>query len=150
MAAKLSGGGGRYAARQNADINVTPFVDILMVLLVIFMVAVPTAVTSLKVDLPPPSFDKPTAKPVVITIQNSGALYLAGQATKLDALSGDLAARFKADHVLVYAAGTCRLCEAVGAGMRMRFIDRDRRILEQSPTREVPPLEARVLHCTLQ
>jgi biopolymer transport protein ExbD len=97
MAAKLSGGGGRHAIRQNADINVTPFVDILMVLLVIFMVAVPTAVTSLKVDLPPPSFDKPTAKPVVITIQDSGALFLAGQATRLDALSGDLTARFKAD-----------------------------------------------------
>lgn len=97
MAAKLSGGGGRHAIRQNADINVTPFVDILLVLLVIFMVAVPTAVTSLKVDLPPPSFDKPTTKPVVITIQNSGALFLAGQATKLDTLSGDLSARFAAD-----------------------------------------------------
>jgi biopolymer transport protein ExbD len=53
MAAKLSGGGGAYAVRQNADINVTPFVDILLVLLIIFMVAVPMAVTSIKIDLPP-------------------------------------------------------------------------------------------------
>ncbi len=97
MAAKLSVSGGRHAIRQNADINVTPFVDILLVLLVIFMIAVPAAVTSLKVDLPPPSFATPAAKPVVITIQNSGALFLAGQATKLDTLSGDLSHRFVAD-----------------------------------------------------
>jgi biopolymer transport protein ExbD len=97
MAAKLSGGGGRYAVRQNADINVTPFVDILMVLLVIFMVAVPTAVTSIRLDLPPASKDVPPGKPIAIAIQTSGALFLAGQATRLDTLAGDLSARFKAD-----------------------------------------------------
>jgi biopolymer transport protein ExbD len=55
MAAKLAGngGGGRYAIHQNADINVTPFVDILLVLLIIFMVAVPIATTSIKLDMPP-------------------------------------------------------------------------------------------------
>ena len=97
MAAKLSGGGGRYAARQNADINVTPFVDILMVLLVIFMVAVPTAVTSIKLDMPLASSRTTPTKPVAIAIQNSGALFLAGQATRLDTLARDLSARFQAD-----------------------------------------------------
>jgi biopolymer transport protein ExbD len=97
MAAKLSGGGGRYAVRQNADINVTPFVDILMVLLVIFMVAVPTAVTSIKLDMPLASNAVPPGKPVAIAIQTSGALFLAGQATRLDTLAGDLNARFAAD-----------------------------------------------------
>lgn len=97
MAAKLSGGGGRYAVRQNADINVTPFVDILMVLLVIFMVAVPTAVTSIKLDMPPASDAAPPGKPVAISIQASGALFLAGQATRLDTLARDLGARFNAN-----------------------------------------------------
>jgi biopolymer transport protein ExbD len=97
MAAKLSGGGGRYAVRQNADINVTPFVDILMVLLVIFMVAVPTAVTSIKLDLPPLSDQVAPSKPVAIAIQTSGALFLAGQATRLDTLAQDLTARFQAN-----------------------------------------------------
>jgi len=97
MAAKLSGGGGRYAARQNADINVTPFVDILMVLLVIFMVAVPTAVTSIKLDMPLASSLTTPAEPVSIAIQNSGALLLSGQATRLDTLTEDLTARFQAD-----------------------------------------------------
>ena len=44
MAAKLSGsGGGRYDLGQNSEINVTPFVDVMLVLLIIFMVAAPLA-----------------------------------------------------------------------------------------------------------
>ena len=98
MAAKLSGGGGgRYAIRQNADINVTPFVDILLVLLIIFMVAVPTAVTSIKVDLPPARQEASPQKPVLIAIQASGALFLAGQPTSPQALARDLSARFVAE-----------------------------------------------------
>jgi biopolymer transport protein ExbD len=42
MGAKLSGsGGGRYEVEQNSEINVTPFVDVMLVLLIIFMVAAP-------------------------------------------------------------------------------------------------------------
>jgi len=99
MAAKLAGaGGGTYNIRQNADINVTPFVDILLVLLIIFMIAVPAATTAIKLDMPLAT-DKvvPPKPPVLITIQNSGALYLAGRPTSLDALARDLSARFAAD-----------------------------------------------------
>jgi biopolymer transport protein ExbD len=97
MAAKLSGGGGAYAVRQNADINVTPFVDILLVLLIIFMVAVPMAVTSIKIDLPPAQDVASPHEPVFIAIQTSGALFLAGRPTSLKTLAGDLSARFAAD-----------------------------------------------------
>jgi biopolymer transport protein ExbD len=98
MAAKLSGGGGdRYSLGQNSEINVTPFVDILLVLLIIFMVAVPMAVTSIKIDLPPASPPPPGVKPkepVFISIQKSGALYVAEKQTSLDNLQYDLDARF--------------------------------------------------------
>ena len=95
MAAKLSGGGGgRYAIRQNADINVTPFVDILLVLLIIFMVAVPVATTSIKVDLPPAQLEASPQKPVLIAIQASGALYVAEKQTSLDNLQFDLDQKF--------------------------------------------------------
>jgi biopolymer transport protein ExbD len=99
MAAKLAGngGGGRYTVRQNADINVTPFVDILMVLLIIFMVAVPTAVTSIKLDMPLASDKVAPKDPVFISIQESGALFLAGQPTSLKTLAVDLNARFAAN-----------------------------------------------------
>lgn len=54
MGAKLGGGGGsRYTIAQNSDINVTPFVDVMLVLLIIFMVSIPAATVSIKLDLPP-------------------------------------------------------------------------------------------------
>ncbi|AZS22878.1 MULTISPECIES: biopolymer transporter ExbD [unclassified Caulobacter] len=101
MAAKLAGGGGgRYDLGQNSEINVTPFVDILLVLLIIFMVAVPMAVTSIKIDLPPavpppPNAPKPK-EPVFISIQKSGAIFIADKQSSLDNLEYDLNAKFAA------------------------------------------------------
>ncbi len=97
MAAKLSGsGGGKFDLGQNSDINVTPFVDVMLVLLIIFMVSAPLATVSIKVDLPPatPSPNKPLKKPTFISIQKSGEIYLSGETqrrTALASLSGDLA-----------------------------------------------------------
>jgi biopolymer transport protein ExbD len=100
MAAKLAGGGGgRYSLGQNSEINVTPFVDILLVLLIIFMVAVPMATVAIKVDLPPATPPPPGVKPkepVFISIQKSGALYVAEKQTSLDNLQFDLDAKFTA------------------------------------------------------
>jgi biopolymer transport protein ExbD len=101
MAAKLSGGGGgRYSLGQNSEINVTPFVDILLVLLIIFMVAVPMATVAIKVDLPPATIPPPNApkpkEPVFISIQKSGAIFIADKQTSLDNLEIDLDAKFNA------------------------------------------------------
>jgi biopolymer transport protein ExbD len=80
MAAKLSGSSGKkYAIEQNADINVTPFVDVMLVLLIIFMVAAPLATQSLKIDLPPPNpnaHDVPKYPVVLVQILNSGDVYV--------------------------------------------------------------------------
>jgi biopolymer transport protein ExbD len=95
MGAKLSqGGGGRFHLGQNSDINVTPFVDVMLVLLIIFMVALPPATASIKLDLPPAkkqeANDHPK-EPVVINVQPGGALYIGEKATLLASLSADLA-----------------------------------------------------------
>lgn len=78
MGAKISTGGGnkRGSYDANADMNIIPFIDILLVLLIIFMVAAPIPTTDVKVDLPPPNpppnqpqqFNRPT----VIDIRNDG------------------------------------------------------------------------------
>ena len=79
MAAKLSGGGGgKYAIEQNSEINVTPFVDIMLVLLIIFMVAAPLATVSVEVKLPravaPPQQNPP--KPFYVSIQSNSRVYI--------------------------------------------------------------------------
>ncbi|NBB50732.1 biopolymer transporter ExbD [Rhizobium sp. CRIBSB] len=96
MGAKLGGGasGGR-TIEQNSDINVTPFVDIMLVLLIIFMVSAPLATVSINLDLPPavPSDNQVEQKePVYVTIQESGSLFLSDVPTTLEGLPADVCA----------------------------------------------------------
>ena len=97
MAVKLGGGGGgRYALGQNADINVTPFVDIMLVLLIVMMVAVPPATMAIKVDLPPATVTKEKPKPpTFISILQTGQMVISNpdrgnQSTGLPRLAADL------------------------------------------------------------
>ena len=93
MGAKLGGASDGKTIDQNSDINVTPFVDIMLVLLIIFMVASPMATVSIKLDLPPAQPPSPTDEkkdPVYISIQESGQLYIAENETTLAALAGDV------------------------------------------------------------
>lgn len=95
MGAKLGGGGtGKFDLGQNSDINVTPFVDVMLVLLIIFMVAIPAATVSIKLDLPPAIPPPPGAKieePTLINIQQTGGLYIGERPTTINTLTADLA-----------------------------------------------------------
>ena len=101
MGAKLGGGGGsRFDLGQNSDINVTPFVDVMLVLLIIFMVAIPAATVSIKLDLPPAIPPPPGTKvkePVLINVQQGGGLFLGETATSLDTLPADLSKKLALD-----------------------------------------------------
>lgn len=90
-AALSSHGHGAYGLRQNADINVTPFVDVMLVLLIIFMVALPVSTVSVKVDLPEASGARLAAPPpVVVSVQAGGRLFVGDRPTTLDALAGEV------------------------------------------------------------
>ena len=93
MAAKLSGsGGGKYAVEANSEINVTPFVDVMLVLLIIFMVAAPLASVNVKVNLAPAVAKPSTAppKPVYISLQPSGRVYIGDFPTSIPTLGEDM------------------------------------------------------------
>jgi biopolymer transport protein ExbD len=93
MAAALSSHASPYAIRQNADINVTPFVDVMLVLLIIFMVALPVSTVAVKVDLPQAAAAPvPAQPPVVVSLTLEGRVYVGDRATTLDALPGAMAA----------------------------------------------------------
>lgn len=82
---------------ESHEINVTPFIDVMLVLLIIFMVAAPLATVDLPVDLPASSaapHERPD-KPIYVTIQPDLALVLGETPVKrselvasLDALGG--------------------------------------------------------------
>jgi biopolymer transport protein ExbD len=112
MAAKLAGSGGsKYSLGQNSEINVTPFVDVLLVLLIIFMVAVPMATVSIKVDLPPatppPENVKPK-EPVFVSIRNDG-LFIGAVPTTLDTLVADMTTKIKAQDATIIDASKERV-----------------------------------------
>ena len=92
MAMKLGSGSSRYTIAQNSDINVTPFVDVMLVLLIIFMVASSVATVSVQVKLPiaavPPTENPP--KPVFISINTGGEVFIGDGQSSFDTLGADL------------------------------------------------------------
>jgi biopolymer transport protein ExbD len=62
-----------------AEINVTPLVDVMLVLLIIFMITAPLAAHKIKVELPIASLDKPpdeaANQPITQTVKDTGDLY---------------------------------------------------------------------------
>jgi biopolymer transport protein ExbD len=80
MAARLAGGGrGGRELRLNADINVTPFVDVMLVLLIIFMVAAPLATTAIKIDLPASVPHGQPHRPTFISIRKGGETFVVAE-----------------------------------------------------------------------
>jgi biopolymer transport protein ExbD len=105
MGAKVGGGGGgKYSLGQNSEINVTPFVDVLLVLLIIFMVAIPMATVSIRLDLPPatpPPPDQEPKKPVFVSIKNDGTLFISEKPTTLERLVADISTEMRINDPLV-------------------------------------------------
>ena len=71
--------GTRNKHRPMAEINVVPYIDVMLVLLIIFMVTAPMLMQGVKVDLPVASADpveNQDPEPLIISIKSSGELFL--------------------------------------------------------------------------
>ncbi|UJX41214.1 protein TolR [Desulfovibrio sp. JY] len=85
----MAGGSGKFLG----DVNVTPFVDVMLVLLIIFMVTAPMMTQGLQVDLPQTRAVSVLPKEnesVVLTIKADGSLYLDKYQVELGDLEGQV------------------------------------------------------------
>jgi biopolymer transport protein TolR len=94
IAVRKSGRGRRGVPRYRAmaEINMTPFIDIILVLLIIFMVAAPLLATGVAIDLPR---TKAAAlnieqKPISVAVDDKGLVYVMDQPVQMTELSGKL------------------------------------------------------------
>jgi biopolymer transport protein TolR len=99
MAANVISGasGGRHRRRRRgvmSEINVTPFVDVMLVLLIVFMVSAPLLTVGVPLDLPQSqakSLDQ-DREPLTISVNNQGQVFLQNNEIKLE----DLVQKLKA------------------------------------------------------
>jgi biopolymer transport protein TolR len=85
-------GRGRY--RPLAEINVTPLVDVMLVLLIVFMVTAPLLTSGVNVDLPKANAAplNQDSEPLTVSINAEGNIFLQDQAVQLDELVAKLQA----------------------------------------------------------
>ena len=115
--------------RLMSDINVTPFVDVMLVLLIIFMVTAPMMIQGVDIALPKTT-SKPLVseqEPLVININNQGQIFIIDTEVSFDRLqpqlSGMLNARedrtvyLRADKLLTYGVVVRVMAEIKRAGV---------------------------------
>ena len=96
MGMSMQGGRGRRGRAPIGDINVTPLVDVMLVLLIVFMVTAPLLATGVPIDLPQtnaPEMKVDTAKPITVSINAMGEMFLGEDPITLDTLLSSVAAR---------------------------------------------------------
>jgi len=94
MSTGSGGRGGRNRYRPLAEINVTPMVDVMLVLLIIFMVTAPLMTSGVSVDLPKTNAQplNSDSEPLTVSIKADGSIFLQEQAVDV----GELVAKLQA------------------------------------------------------
>ncbi len=96
-----SGGGGRRRRGKRrapmADINMTPFIDVILVLLIIFMVAAPMLTVGVPLDLPKTSAGQINMdqKPLTVSVKENGVIFVQDKQVALPELAAALQAQAK-------------------------------------------------------
>ncbi|HXW48124.1 MAG TPA: protein TolR [Xanthobacteraceae bacterium] len=125
----VSAGGGNRRRRRRAvmsEINVTPFVDVMLVLLIVFMISAPLLTVGVPIDLPQSQAKalEQNNEPLTISINEQGQIFLQNDEIKLDDLLPKLKAIVDARHGstndLIYIRGD----KTVAYGTMMRVMGR--------------------------
>jgi biopolymer transport protein TolR len=125
----IAAAGGRSKRRRRpvmSEINVTPFVDVMLVLLIVFMVSAPLLTVGVPIDLPQSQAKalEQNNEPLTISVNNQSQIFLQNEEIKLDDLLPKLKAiidaRAGSNNDLIYIRGD----RTVAYGMMMRVMGR--------------------------
>ena len=125
----IAAAGGRGQRRRRpvmSEINVTPFVDVMLVLLIVFMVSAPLLTVGVPIDLPQSQAKalEQNNEPLTVSINNQSQIFLQKDEIKLDDLLPKLKAIIDArggtTNDLIYIRGD----RTVAYGMMMRVMGR--------------------------
>jgi biopolymer transport protein TolR len=125
----IAAAGGRTQRRRRpvmSEINVTPFVDVMLVLLIVFMVSAPRLTVGVPIDLPQSQAKalEQNNEPLTISVNNQSQIFLQNDEIKVDDLLPKLKAivdaRGGTSNDLIYIRGD----RTVAYGMMMRVMGR--------------------------
>ena len=145
-------GSARYAPM--ASINVTPLVDVMLVLLIIFMVTAPMLATGIKVNLPSAKTAQPleNKEPVIVIVAKDGSLSVGkdpvardGLAAKVKAKLGDSngVVQLRGDREASYGDVVSVMDELAANGIsRIAIVSGPRSIVPQAPPAPSTPTRA--------
>lgn len=135
MAISINGGNGGRRGRSGigtlSEINVTPFVDIMLVLLIIFMLTAHVMEFGLQVDVPKVKYTQDTAQDLpTVSITKDGTTYLNEKETNMNDLKTEIVRRFgtskavfvKADKETIYDVIAQVVAELGAAGFQVNLV----------------------------
>jgi biopolymer transport protein TolR len=95
MGLQSNNNNGNGLFRPQADINVTPLVDVMLVLLIIFMITAPLLASGVKVNLPQAKIAQPLdqTEPIIVSVGKDGKLSLGTDEVEIDKLADLLKTR---------------------------------------------------------
>ena len=126
QAASNSGRRGRRRSAVMADINVTPFVDVMLVLLIVFMVSAPLLTVGVPIDLPQSQAKALSQdnEPLTVSVDVSGKVFLQDKEIQLDDLLPKLKAIVEARNGTLNDQIYVRGDKKVDYGTMMRVMGR--------------------------
>lgn len=89
---------GSKAGEVNSEINITPLVDVMLVLLVAFIITAPALSNAVKINLPKTAATAPLTdvRPVTVSVDGEAKIFVDKQETSIEGLESDLKARVAA------------------------------------------------------